>query len=114
MVEGTFKEALTFTPVSCAQQPQGTNLCGYYVCESIRMLTTETKDRRFNVSNTFTTLIYYRQYFVIKIDIFILISFSYIGREHAGVTRATATPTRNCRGTGGIFDEIDNRRRGHV
>ena len=85
-----------------------------HVCEFIRMLTTETKDHRFDVSNTFTTLIYYRKYFVIKIDIFILISFSYIARVHAGVTRATATPTRNCGGTGGNFDERNNRRQGFV
>ena len=114
MVEGTFKEALTFTPVSCAQQPQGTNLCGYFVCEFIRMLTTETKERRFDVSNTFRTLIYDRQYFVIKIDIFILISFSYIARVHAGEAPTTATPTRNYGGTGRTFDERYYRRRGQV
>ncbi|XP_071677519.1 uncharacterized protein [Lolium perenne] len=49
-IAGNFAEKLTFTLVPCAQQPQGTNLCGYYVCESIRMLTTEKhNDNRFNV-----------------------------------------------------------------
>ena len=110
----TYKEELTFTTVPCARQPQGTNLCGYFVCEFIRMLTTETKERRFDVSNTFRTLIYYRPYFVIKINIFILISFSYIGRVHAGKAPTRATPTRNYGGTGGTFDERNNRRQGLV
>ncbi|XP_071681895.1 uncharacterized protein [Lolium perenne] len=43
--EITFAKKLTFNPVPCPQQPQGTNLCGYYVCESIRMLTTEKQNR---------------------------------------------------------------------
>ena len=73
------------------------------------MLTTETKDCRFDVSNTFTTLIYYRQYFVIKIDIVIFISFSYIGRVHAGESSATRTPTRNCGESGGTSDERNYR-----
>jgi hypothetical protein len=78
------------------------------------MLTTEKEDRRFNVSNTFTTLIYYHQYFVIKIDIFIMILFSYIGRLHAGEAPTTTTPTRNYGGTDGTFDKINNRRQGFV
>ena len=98
------KEDLTFTNVECDQQPQGTNLCGYYVCEYIRKLTVETRDRRFDVSNTFKTLIYYRQCFVIKRLIY-LISFSYIARVHAVEAPTKAALPRNCGGTGGIFDD---------
>ena len=51
------------------------------------MLTTEKQNKnKSNVSNNIHKFIYYRQYFVIKIDIVILISFSYIGGLHAGQT----------------------------
>ena len=75
------------------------------------MLTTEKhNDNRFNVRIIFTTLIYYRQYFVIKIDIVIFISFSYIGRLHAGEAPTTRAHTRNYGEIGGTSNERSNRR----
>ena len=68
------------------------------------MLTTEKQNKnKFDVSNNIHNFIYYHQYFVIKTDIVILISFSYIGRLHAGQTPTKGTRTRNRGGTGGTF-----------
>jgi len=61
---------LTFKVIKYAQQPQGTHLCGYFICEYMRLLTVESRDwvanSKFNVRNTFKTLCYYRQCFVTK------------------------------------------------
>ncbi len=53
-VQGPFKDELTYKSVTCPQQPPGSNLCGFYVCEFIRELTTER--RTTNLSDLRETL----------------------------------------------------------
>ena len=70
---------LNYILVKCARQPEGTNLCGFYVCEFIRTYTTEHKDYRFDVSNPLSILSDYRHFFLLSwIDVHMLISFLYI------------------------------------
>ncbi|XP_044392819.1 uncharacterized protein [Triticum aestivum] len=50
-VKGPWKEKLSFVKLGCMRQAQGTNLCGYVVCENIRMKTSERKlmDKNFQL-----------------------------------------------------------------
>src|SRR3990170_2806676 len=88
------------------RQAPGNNLCAYYICENIRIMTSErSKSERqlwVRLPEHYPQFFYHDLIYIHTTNIFILISF-FKADGDAGQTPTNGSLTSNSRGNSGIF-----------